>query len=153
MRAVLQRVSQASVTAGGEVTGAIGHGFLILLGVENGDTAADRDWLVEKIVRLRVFEDAGGKMNLALGELDGGGGALVVSQFTLFGTMRKGTRPSFHRAAPPADAERLYYEFVDALATAIGRPVATGRFGAMMDVALHNDGPVTLVLDSRRRDF
>jgi D-tyrosyl-tRNA(Tyr) deacylase len=154
MRAVLQRVSRASVSVAGKITGEIGRGYLVLLGVEADDTAGDRDWLVEKIVKLRVFEDAEERMNLALGDLpDGGGSALVVSQFTLFGTMKKGTRPSFHRAAPPADAERLYEEFVAALSVAIGKPVPTGVFGAMMDVSLNNDGPVTLILDSKRRDF
>ncbi|MDR3228523.1 MAG: D-tyrosyl-tRNA(Tyr) deacylase, partial [Puniceicoccales bacterium] len=152
MRAVIQRVSRASVSVGGNVVGAIGRGLLVLLGVEAGDTAAERDWLVEKVVKLRIFEDGAERMNLALGDLpDGGGEVLVVSQFTLFGTMRKGTRPSFHRAAPPVEAEQLYLEFAAAVAAAIGKPVPTGVFGAMMDVALVNDGPVTLVVDSKRR--
>lgn len=151
MRAVLQRVTEASVTVNGTITGTIGPGFLVLLGVEADDTPDDLTWLVEKICKLRVFDDGDDHMNLSIA--DTGGSALVVSQFTLFGTMRKGTRPSFHRAAPPAHAEKLYMEFTAALSAALGKPVPTGIFGAMMDVALHNDGPVTLVLDSHRRDF
>jgi D-tyrosyl-tRNA(Tyr) deacylase len=151
MRAVVQRVSSASVSVAGAVSGAIGRGFLVLLGVETGDTTEDIAWLAEKIVKARVFEDASGKMNLSL--LDVGGEALVVSQFTLFGSLRKGTRPSFHRAAPPQEAERLCADFTAALSAALGKPAPTGVFGAMMAVSLLNDGPVTLVLDSRRRDF
>lgn len=151
MRAVIQRVSQASVAVDEKTTGAIGRGFLVLLGVEAGDDTADCDWLVDKITKLRVFEDAGGKMNLALADI--GGDVLVVSQFTLLGSLRKGSRPAFNRAAPPADAERLYLDFVAALSAALGRPVPTGVFGAMMAVSLCNDGPVTLVLDSKRREF
>jgi D-tyrosyl-tRNA(Tyr) deacylase len=151
MRAVLQRVTEAAVSVGGQTTGAIGRGFLVLLGVESGDTKDDLVWLVDKICKLRVFDDGEGRMNLALADI--GGGVLVVSQFTLFGTMRKGTRPSFHRAAPPQEAEALYREFTAALSGVLGRTVPTGVFGAMMEVSLRNDGPVTLILDSKRRDF
>lgn len=151
MRAVIQRVKQASVTVDGAVVGEIGVGLLILLGVEAGDTAADSEWLVSRLARVRIFEDEQGKMNLSVRDV--GGSALVVSQFTLFGTMKKGSRPSFNRAAVPAEAIPLYENFVAALSQAIEKPVPTGRFGAMMDVALVNDGPVTLVLDSRHPEF
>ncbi|MBR5622110.1 MAG: D-tyrosyl-tRNA(Tyr) deacylase [Opitutales bacterium] len=147
MRAVIQRVKNASVTVDGAVVGAIEKGILVLLGVEAGDTAVDLEWLVARLARVRIFEDENGKMNLSL--RDAGGDALVVSQFTLFGSMKKGSRPSFNRAAVPAEAIPLYESFVTALSEALGKPVPTGKFGAMMDVALVNDGPVTLVLDSR----
>lgn len=151
MRAVVQRVKRASVSADGSVVGAIGKGMLILLGVEVGDTEADADWLATRLARVRIFEDADGKMNLAARDV--GGSALVVSQFTLFGTMRKGSRPSFNRAAVPAEAIPLYESFTAKLSALLERPVPTGRFGAMMDVELVNDGPVTLTLDSRCPDF
>ncbi|MDR0535407.1 MAG: D-tyrosyl-tRNA(Tyr) deacylase [Puniceicoccales bacterium] len=151
MRAVLQRVKNASVSANEAISGSIGRGFLVLLGVETDDSASDIAWLVDKIMKLRVFDDADGRMNLSIAEM--GGEVLVVSQFTLFGTTKKGARPSFHRAAPPAVAEALYRQFTGTLAAALARPVPTGIFGAMMAVELVNDGPVTLVLDSRRRDF
>ncbi len=150
MRAVLQRVSEASVSVGGRVVGEIGPGFLILLGIEHEDGAADVAWLVGKILPMRVFEDAEGKMNRSL--IDTGGGALVVSQFTLHARTRKGTRPSFDRAARPEVAVPLYERFVEELSAGLGRPVATGEFGAMMRVALVNDGPVTILLDSKARD-
>lgn len=151
MRAVVQRVSQASVQVDGKTTGAIGPGLLILLGIETGDDTAARDWLVDKIVKLRIFADAEDRMNRSLP--DTGGEALVVSQFTLHGSLKKGNRPSFNRAAPPAEAERLYLDFVQTLGAALGKPVPTGVFGAMMAVSLVNDGPVTLILDSRQKDF
>ena len=151
MRAVVQRVKRARVSADGSVVGAIGKGMLILLGVEAGDTEADADWLATRLARVRIFEDADGKMNLAARDV--GGSALVVSQFTLFGTMRKGSRPSFNRAAVPAEAIPLYESFTAKLSALLERSVPTGRFGAMMDVELVNDGPVTLTLDSRRPDF
>ena len=151
MRAVVQRVKRARVSADGSVVGAIGKGMLILLGVEAGDTEADADWLATRLARVRIFEDADGKMNLAARDV--GGSALVVSQFTLFGTLRKGSRPSFNRAAVPAEAIPLYESFTAKLSALLERPVPTGRFGAMMDVELVNDGPVTLTLDSRRPDF
>ena len=150
MRAVLQRVSSARVTVAGETTGAIGPGLLVLLGVQAGDTDEDVRWLAEKIVALRIFEDAGGKMNLAV--TDTGGGLLVVSQFTLIASTRKGTRPSFNDAARPEVAIPLYESFIRHATAALGRPVATGRFGEMMDVTLVNQGPVTLTLDTRLRE-
>lgn len=150
MRAVVQRVSSASVSIDGQVFSAIGPGLLILLGVAAGDTTEDAAWLTQKIAALRIFEDNEGKMNLSV--RDTGGEALVVSQFTLIASTRKGTRPSFNDAARPDTAVPLYENFVRQLEIATGRPVPTGRFGAMMHVALINAGPVTLVLDSRLRE-
>lgn len=147
MRAVIQRVSRARVTVNGEVTGEIGPGFLVLLGVSNRDGEKDADYLVEKTLNLRVFEDAEGKMNLSL--LDTGGGLLVVSQFTLYGDTRRGRRPSFIDAAPPDEANRLYEYFVDECRKRVDK-VETGRFQAMMDVELVNDGPVTILIDSEK---
>jgi D-tyrosyl-tRNA(Tyr) deacylase len=147
MRAVLQRVSKASVRVDGEIVGQIGLGWLVLLGVARGDTEADADRLAEKVVGLRAFEDDAGKMNLSVTEV--AGGVLVVSQFTLLGDCRGGRRPSFTEAAPPEEAERLYLDFTRQVAAA-GLTVATGVFRAMMDVELVNDGPVTLLLDSRK---
>lgn len=148
MRAVLQRVSRASVTVGGDLVGQIGRGTLVLLGVEPEDTEEDARQLADRTVALRIFDDADGKMNLSLEEI--GGSLLVVSQFTLLGDCRKGRRPSFIGAAPPELAEKLYNTFIGAVGSK-GIPVATGRFRAMMDVELVNDGPVTLLLDSRKR--
>ena len=148
MKAVIQRVSSASVTVGGEVVGSIGTGILVLLGVAQGDDDRDAAWLAEKIVGLRMFEDEGGKMNRSLPEI--GGELLAVSQFTLAGNCAKGRRPSFDGAAPPAEANRLYEEFVAAVRR-LGIPVATGVFQAMMAVSLVNDGPVTFILDSPAR--
>jgi D-tyrosyl-tRNA(Tyr) deacylase len=150
MRAVIQRVSSASVTVAGRTTGAIGPGLLVLLGVGHGDADADAQWLAEKIAALRIFEDAEGLMNRSVVDL--GGGLLVVSQFTLLASTRKGTRPSFNDAAKPEVAVPLYESFIQHAANAIGRPVATGEFGAMMKVTLVNDGPVTLVIDTRLRE-
>jgi len=147
MRAVVQRVKRAEVRVGGEVVGRIGAGFVILLGVGKDDTQADGEALAEKIANLRVFDDAEGKMNRSLIEADGQ--ALCVSQFTLYGDCRKGRRPSYDRAAPPDQALPLYESFVQSL-RARGIPTETGRFRAMMDVELVNDGPVTLLLDSDR---
>ncbi|MCM2265680.1 MAG: D-aminoacyl-tRNA deacylase [Desulfuromonadales bacterium] len=147
MRAVVQRVTEARVEVGGETVGAIGQGFLVLLGVAQGDTSADAAYLAEKTAGLRVFEDAAGKMNLALREVDGA--VLAVSQFTLLGDCRKGRRPGFTDAAPPELADPLYNEYVAAL-RAVGLTVATGVFRAEMQVHLVNDGPVTLLLDSRK---
>src|SRR5262245_49692445 len=141
MRACIQRVSQASVTVDGEITGRIGHGMLVLLGVGTQDGTAEVEWLAEKLVHLRIFEDDEGKMNRSLGDVEGA--MLVVSQFTLFGDARKGRRPSFIDAAPPDLAERLYDEFVSRV-RARGIDVQTGVFRTHMDVALVNDGPVTL---------
>ncbi|MCH7496895.1 MAG: D-tyrosyl-tRNA(Tyr) deacylase [Candidatus Marinimicrobia bacterium] len=148
MIAVLQRVSRARVFVHGEVTGAIDLGLVILLGVHRDDSEEDSSYLVEKTAMLRIFADDADKMNLSL--LDVGGGALVVSQFTLLGNWRKGRRPSFTRAAPPDTGERLYRHYIDSLA-ARGVPVSSGRFGARMEVELVNDGPVTFVLDSKER--
>ena len=146
MRAVLQRVSRATVVIDGETVGAIPRGLLVLLGVAEADTEKEARWLAEKVAGLRVFNDEAGKMNLGVAEV--GGGVLVVSQFTLYGDCRKGRRPSFIAAAPPEVAVPLYEAFVNAL-RALGLPVATGRFGAMMQVELVNDGPVTLILDMK----
>src|SRR5205823_13042358 len=146
MRAVLQRVSEARVRIDGEVVGEIGRGLLVLLGIAPGDAPEQTEWLADKIVGLRVFEDDEGKMNRDVTEV--GGGVLIVSQFTLYGDCRKGRRPSFIEAAPPAVAVPLYAAFIDAV-RARGVPVATGRFGAMMQVELVNDGPVTLIVDSK----
>lgn len=148
MRAVLQRVSRASVTVGGEAIGQIGRGILVLLGVEPDDTDEDARQLADKTIALRIFDDADGKMNLSLEEI--GGSLLVVSQFTLLGDCRKGRRPSFIGAAPPELAEKLYNTFIGA-AGSKGIPIATGRFRAMMEVELVNDGPVTLILESRKK--
>jgi D-tyrosyl-tRNA(Tyr) deacylase len=144
MRVVLQRVSQASVTIGGRVTGAIDQGFCLLVGFTHGDTDARVDWMAEKVAGLRLFSDAEGKMNLGLSEV--AGGVLVISQFTLYGDATKGRRPSFVDAAGPDVAEPLYHRFVAALRSR-GLEVATGEFGAGMQVEIHNDGPVTLILD------
>ncbi len=147
MRAVLQRVTRASVEVEGAIVGRIGPGWLVLLGVARGDADADADWMAEKVAGLRAFEDDQGKMNRSVAEA--GGAVLVVSQFTLLGDCRGGRRPSFTDAAPPDEAERLYRRIADRLA-AMGLEVATGVFRAMMKVELVNDGPVTLLLDSRK---
>ena len=144
MRALLQRVSRAQVSVAGEVVGAIGPGFVVLLGVTHNDTAAEADWLANKIAGIRLFEDAEGKMNAALADIDGA--VLVVSQFTLYGDARKGRRPSFTDAARPEHAEPLVDYFVEQLRRH-GLIVATGIFGAAMDVEIHNDGPVTLMVE------
>lgn len=145
MIALVQRVARASVTAEGEVVGACGPGLLILLGVVHGDTEAEGDWLAAKCAALRIFQDDAGKMNRSL--RDTGGEALVVSQFTLAGDVRKGTRPSFVGAAAPDLAEPLYRAFAARLSAELGRPVPTGVFGASMQVELVNDGPVTLWIE------
>ncbi len=145
MKAVVQRVIQSQVTAEGQETGTIGKGVMVLLGVAQGDTAADAEWLAEKIVGLRIFEDEQGKMNRSLSDVNGQ--MLVVSQFTLLGDCRKGRRPSFTQAAPPDKAEALYHHFVQHTGK-MGIGVETGRFGAAMEVSLVNDGPVTLIVSS-----
>ena len=147
MRAVLQRVSRASVSVAGETVGEIGKGILVLLGVSVKDNEADAIYLVEKTLNLRIFDDAGGKMNESL--LDVKGGLLVVSQFTLFGDSRRGRRPSYIDAARPDEANRLYEFFVSEARKQLDK-VETGRFQAMMDVELANDGPVTLLIDSAK---
>jgi D-tyrosyl-tRNA(Tyr) deacylase len=145
MRAVVQRVSEAQVEVEGSITGKIGGGMVILLGVAQGDTEQDAVWLVDKIRGLRIFEDSEGKMNLSVEET--GGSLLVVSQFTLYGDTRKGRRPSFDKAAPAAEARRLYEYFVD-VARERGLQVETGVFQAMMNVRLVNAGPVTLICET-----
>ena len=147
MRAVVQRVSRAKVTVTGAVTGEIERGLLVLLGVGAGDSTTDADYLAEKIIGLRIFEDAGGKMNLSLAEI--GGAVLAVSQFTLYGDVRRGRRPSFDAAAQPQPARELYEYFV-AKIRAAGLPCETGRFQEMMQVELVNEGPVTILLDSAK---
>lgn len=146
MRAVIQRVSEARVEVSGEVTGKIAAGLLVLLGIEKADTSADANYLVDKIIGLRIFPDAGGKMNLSV--MDTGGELLVVSQFTLYGDCRKGRRPSFDRAAGPEQARELYEYFISA-SRRCGVNVATGVFQASMRVTLVNSGPVTLICESR----
>lgn len=147
MRAVVQRVSRGEVRVDGVAVGSVGRGFVVLLGVARGDEEADARALADKVAGLRVFEDAAGKMNLSLAEV--GGGVLVVSQFTLLGDARKGNRPSFVDAAPPEVGSALYERFCAVLRER-GLPVATGTFRATMAVELVNDGPVTILLDSRR---
>ena len=150
MRAVIQRVSSASVVSDGVPTGAIGRGLLVLLGVEAGDTRAELDWLVAKVAGLRLFSDAEGHMNLDLAAV--GGRCLVVSQFTLLASTRKGKRPSYLRSARPEEAVPLYEAFVSELARTTDTEVATGVFGADMQVSLVNDGPVTVVVDTRLKE-
>jgi D-tyrosyl-tRNA(Tyr) deacylase len=145
MRAVVERVSRAKVTVNGWTSGEIGHGLLVLLGVGHGDTEADASYLAEKIAGLRIFEDADGKMNRSV--VDVGGSVLAVSQFTLYGDVRRGKRPSFDAAAPPEQARRLYEFFVQCLQS-LGLRCETGRFQEMMQVELVNEGPVTILLDS-----
>ena len=145
MRAVVQRVSRAKVTVNGEITGQIEQGLLVLLGVGQADTEADADYLAEKIAGLRIFEDDGGKMNLSVTDVQGA--VLAVSQFTLYGDVRRGKRPSFDAAARPERARQLYEYFVERIRAA-GLPCETGRFQEMMQVELVNDGPVTILLDS-----
>lgn len=147
MRAVIQRVSRAKVTVDGHVVGAIERGLLVLLGVAEGDDESAADYLAEKTAGLRIFDDAAGKMNLSVGEVNGA--VLVVSQFTLYGDVRRGKRPSFDRAARPERANELYEHFVGRIRAA-GLRCETGRFQAMMDVELVNDGPVTILLDSEK---
>lgn len=150
MRAVVQRVSSASVAIAGETVGAIAAGLLVLLGVQAGDTEPDAIWLAQKVSALRVFEDDAGRMNRSVVDIEGS--ALVVSQFTLLASTRKGTRPSFNDAAKPELAVPLYEFFLRKLEWHLGHRVASGKFGAAMQVALVNDGPVTLILDSRARE-
>jgi D-tyrosyl-tRNA(Tyr) deacylase len=147
MRAVIQRVSRAQVRVDGKTSGEIGPGLLILLGVGQGDTSREADYLLDKIINLRIFEDAGGKMNLSL--LETGRQLMVISQFTLYADCRKGRRPSFTDAGPPAEAQKLYDYFVGS-ARQRGLQVATGVFQALMEVELINSGPVTILLDSSK---
>lgn len=150
MRALVQRAREASVSVDGRVVGAISAGLVVLAGVGTDDTDDDRLWLARKIVALRIFDDDAGVMNRSL--LEAGGDILAVSQFTLFASTKKGARPSWSAAAPPEIAAPAFSRFVTALAEVLGKPVATGVFGAAMKVALVNDGPVTIWLDSRQRE-
>lgn len=150
MRVVIQRVLESSVTIDGNRVAEIGHGLMVLVGIEQGDSGDDADWLAGKIARMRVFGDADGKMNLSVGEA--GGQLLAISQFTLHASTRKGNRPSFLQAAAPERSEPLYDHFCKALTAASGLPVSRGVFGADMKVALINDGPVTILMDSRARE-
>src|SRR5882757_10039909 len=139
MRVVVQRVSSASVTIAGRVAGKIDRGLLVFVGIEATDTAADGEWLAQKLVKLRIFDDPEGRVHLSVADISGG--ILLISQFTLHASTQKGTRPSFTAAARPEHAEPLYEQFVTQLSVALDRPVQTGEFGAMMNVALVNDGP------------
>ena len=150
MRAVLQRVKRASVTVEGNITGAIGEGLLVLLGIEEADTLEDMNWLAGKLVNLRIFDDEQGVMNRSL--LETGGGLLLVSQFTLFAATKKGNRPSYSRAAPPAIAIPIYEKMIELLSAELGKPIQTGVFGADMKVELLNDGHVTIVIDTKNKE-
>ena len=149
MRAVIQRVSEASVQVNGEIVGSISKGLLVFLGITHDDDMVDVSWLVKKMIRLRIFNDTNDVMNLSL--LDINGELLVVSQFTLHALTKKGNRPSYIDAAKPETALPLYKSFVEQCEKALGRPVCTGLFGAMMDVQLSNDGPVTILMDSKNK--
>jgi D-aminoacyl-tRNA deacylase len=148
MKAVVQRVSRACVRVDDQVVGKIGHGLLVLLGIGKTDAARDAEWMINKLLALRIFPDDAKNMNRSV--TDFGGGILVVSQFTLYGDVQRGTRPSFSDAMPPADAQNFYNGFMTKLRAATSLTVAEGKFAAMMDVELVNDGPVTIVLDSAR---
>ncbi|MET3501595.1 D-tyrosyl-tRNA(Tyr) deacylase [Mucilaginibacter rubeus] len=151
MRAVLQRVTQARCTVDGNITGEIAAGFLVLLGVEDADATEDLQWLANKIVGMRVFGDENGLMNKALADIDGN--ILLISQFTLFAQTKKGNRPSFLRAAKPDKAIPMYEQMVQTLETLTGKKIATGIFGADMKISLLNDGPVTIIMDTKDREF
>ncbi len=151
MRVVVQRVSEASVTIQSKINATIKQGLLILLGIENEDSGQDIEWLVKKIAQLRVFNDANGVMNLSLKDIDGD--VIIVSQFTLHASTKKGNRPSYIKAARPEVSIPLYKRFIAAMEKTLGKKVGTGEFGAMMDVALVNDGPVTIIMDSKNKDF
>lgn len=150
MRAVIQRVTQASVTINGQLRGSIAQGLLVLLGIEEADTAEDIEWLSGKIVRLRVFDDEQGVMNRSVQDI--GGEILLISQFTLFASTKKGNRPSYIRSAKPEIAVPLYEQFIARLTQDLGKPISTGEFGADMQVGLTNDGPVTIIIDSKARE-
>lgn len=150
MRAVIQRVSKASVSVDGSVVGSIDQGLMILLGIEDADTNDDVDWLANKCLALRIFSDEHGLMNLSIADVEGN--ALVVSQFTLHASYKKGTRPSFIKAAKPDKAIPLYEAFCNKMTELLNKPCATGKFGAMMDVELINDGPVTILIDTKNKE-
>ncbi|MCG3149924.1 MAG: D-aminoacyl-tRNA deacylase [Verrucomicrobiae bacterium] len=145
MRIVIQRVSRAAVRVDGQTVGEIGRGLLVLLGIGKSDSPAVSEWMIDKLLKLRIFPDTAGKMNLSVTDI--AGGLLIVSQFTLYGELEKGTRPSFSDAMPTAEAEKFYREFMTKLRAASSLPVAEGQFAAMMEVELVNDGPVTIVLE------
>lgn len=149
MIAVIQRVTRASVTIGGNVNATIGTGLLVLVGIEDADDDTDIEWLSSKIVNLRIFNDSGGVMNLSVA--DAGGDIIIVSQFTLHASTKKGNRPSYLKASKPEVAIPRYEQFVDAVSQALGKAVQTGEFGADMEVELVNDGPVTIVIDTKNR--
>jgi len=151
MRVVVQRVTNASVSIGGKIKDSVERGLLILLGVEDADGDEDIDWLVRKISQLRIFNDDSGVMNRSLEET--GGGVLVVSQFTLMASLKKGNRPSYIRASGPVKAIPLYEKFIRELSSRLGKPVGSGEFGADMQVSLVNDGPVTIIMDTKNKDF
>ncbi len=150
MRALIQRVNRAAVRVAGQVVGEVEQGLLVLVGVEEADAEADIDWLAGKLVAMRLFADEEGKMNRSL--IDVGGRLLLVSQFTLHASCKKGNRPSFIRAARPEQAERLYQALAERLATLLGQPIVHGVFGADMQVSLENDGPVTIWLDTKAKE-
>ena len=151
MRVVIQKVSKASVTVEKEVISSIGRGLLILLGIEDADTEEDIEWLVKKITQLRIFNHEKGVMNRSVKDV--AGDVIVVSQFTLHANTKKGNRPSYIRASKPEFAVPMYEKFILKIEAAIGKKVGTGKFGAMMDVELVNDGPVTIIIDSKQKDF
>ncbi|MEO0795732.1 MAG: D-aminoacyl-tRNA deacylase [Verrucomicrobiota bacterium] len=151
MRLVIQRVSRAVCRVDGKITGEIDAGLLVFVGVGQGDELSDVEWLVRKVAGLRVFEDDEGRMNRSL--LDHGGSVLAISQFTLYGSLKKGSRPSFNRSADPETGNELFERFKEKLAEELKKPVASGIFAADMKIEAHNDGPVTLIVDSRQRDF
>ena len=150
MRAVIQKVSQSSVTIDGKITGQTGWGLVVFIGIEDNDTYEDSEWLSGKIIRLRIFNDDQDIMNLSIKDIDGD--LLVVSQFTLHASTKKGNRPSYIRASKPDIAVPLYEQFVKQLEKDLGKPVQTGEFGAMMEVSLVNDGPVTIVIDTKNKE-
>jgi D-tyrosyl-tRNA(Tyr) deacylase len=151
MRIVIQRVKEASVKIDGEIVSSVKKGMLILTGIEDTDAQEDIDWLTNKIVQLRIFDDENGIMNLSVKEINGE--VLVVSQFTLHASTKKGNRPSYIRASKPDFAIPMYEKIILAIENALGKKVGTGKFGAMMDVSLINDGPVTIIIDSKNKDF
>ena len=151
MRAVIQKVSEASVSVEGVVISKIGKGLLVLLGIEDADKEEDIVWLTKKVIQLRLFNDENGVMNLSLADVDGE--IIVVSQFTLHANTKKGNRPSYIRAASPDFSEPMYQKFIDEIEKVLGKKVGTGKFGAMMQVSLVNDGPVTIIIDSKQKDF
>lgn len=150
MRAVIQRVSRASCKVNGQITGMIKDGFLVLLGIEDADSVEDLDWLAQKIVGIRIFGDENGMMNKALSDIDGD--ILLISQFTLFAATKKGNRPGFTRAAKPAVAIPLYEKMIEKLSALLGKKIATGIFGADMKIELLNDGPVTIMIDTKSKE-